>query len=173
MILIGDDEYKTEVTLPAFAKSELEPLGFEVQIIHADSQDKNNFPGMAEACRRPTWCSSASAAALPPKDQLDALRQHVAAANPSSASARPAMPGVCVMLSRMRLQRHKDEVCGRVRPGSVWRPLPNHYGAGRRRIAAPEGAVGHATVAVSMRRTRWPRFALQSQTPDPARRHRC
>src|SRR5262249_7553599 len=44
VMLIGDDEYKTEVTLPAFVKSDLASLGFDVTIVNADSQDKNNFP---------------------------------------------------------------------------------------------------------------------------------
>src|SRR5262245_57877618 len=41
-MLIGDDEYKTEVSLPAFVKSDLEPLGFDVTIVHSDLQDKNS-----------------------------------------------------------------------------------------------------------------------------------
>jgi nicotinamidase-related amidase len=82
VMLIGDDEYKTEVTLPAFAKSSLEPLGFEVTIIHADSQDKNNFPGMAEAIKKADVVFVSVRRRLPPKEQLDALREHFAAGKP-------------------------------------------------------------------------------------------
>ena len=49
LMVIGDDEYKTEVTLPAFAKAELEPRGFQVRVVHADANDKDQFPGLAEA----------------------------------------------------------------------------------------------------------------------------
>src|SRR4029450_8244017 len=79
VMLIGDDEYKTEVTLPAFVKSDLAPLGFDVTIIHADSQDKNNFPGMAEAVKNADLVLVSVRRRLPPKADLDALRQHVAA----------------------------------------------------------------------------------------------
>jgi type 1 glutamine amidotransferase len=82
VMLIGDDEYKTEVTLPAFTKSDLEPLGFEVTIIHADSQDKNRFPGMAKAIRQADVVLVSVRRRVPPKEDLDALRQHVAAGKP-------------------------------------------------------------------------------------------
>jgi nicotinamidase-related amidase len=82
VMLIGDDEYKTEVTLPAFAKSDLEPLGFDVQIIHSDSQDKNHFPGMAEAIRSADLVFVSVRRRMPPKADLDALRRHVAAGKP-------------------------------------------------------------------------------------------
>jgi nicotinamidase-related amidase len=52
LIVIGEDEYGTEQTLPAFARKELEPRGFQVQVVHADLADKNNFPGLAQAVAR-------------------------------------------------------------------------------------------------------------------------
>lgn len=82
VMLIGDDEYKTEVSLPAFVKSDLEPLGFDVTIVHADSQDKNNFPGMADAIKNADVVLVSVRRRLPPKDQLDALRTHFAAGKP-------------------------------------------------------------------------------------------
>jgi type 1 glutamine amidotransferase len=82
VMLIGDDEYKTEVSLPAFVKSDLEPLGFDVTIIHADSQNKNNFPGMAEAIKKADLVFVSVRRRLPPKEQLDALRAHLAAGKP-------------------------------------------------------------------------------------------
>jgi type 1 glutamine amidotransferase len=82
VMLIGDDEYKTEVSLPAFVKSDLEPLGFDVTIIHADSQDKHNFPGMAEAIKQADLVLVSVRRRMPPKAQLDALRAHFAAGKP-------------------------------------------------------------------------------------------
>src|SRR5262249_4728405 len=35
VFLIGEDEYKTEISLPAFARTDLEPAGLRVTIIHA------------------------------------------------------------------------------------------------------------------------------------------
>jgi len=82
VMLIGDDEYKTEVSLPAFVKSDLEPLGFDVTIINADSQDKNSFPGMAEAINKADVVLVSVRRRVPPKGQLDALRAHFAAGKP-------------------------------------------------------------------------------------------
>lgn len=79
VMVIGDDEYKTEVTLPEFAKSELEPLGFEVQVIHSDSKDKNNFPGLVEALDGADVLLVSVRRRTPPKEQLDAIRSHIAA----------------------------------------------------------------------------------------------
>jgi nicotinamidase-related amidase/type 1 glutamine amidotransferase len=81
-MLIGEDEYKTESSLPAFVEKELKPLGFEVTIVHADSTHKNNFPGMAEAIENADLVFVSVRRRLPPKEQLDALRAHVAAGKP-------------------------------------------------------------------------------------------
>ena len=82
VMIIGDDEYKTEVTLPQFAKTDLEPLGFKVTIIHSDEKDKNQFPGLVEAVKKADLVLVSVRRRLPPKEQLDALRQHVAAGKP-------------------------------------------------------------------------------------------
>jgi len=82
VMMIGDDEYKTEASLPAFAKSDLEPLGFQVTIIHSDPQDKNRFPGLVEALEKADVLLVSVRRRLPPKDQLDAIRAHVAAGKP-------------------------------------------------------------------------------------------
>jgi nicotinamidase-related amidase/type 1 glutamine amidotransferase len=82
LMLIGDDEYKTEVSLPAFIKTDLAPLGFDVQIIHSDPADKNRFPGMAEAIAKSDLVLVSVRRRLPPKADLDALRAHLAAGKP-------------------------------------------------------------------------------------------
>jgi nicotinamidase-related amidase/type 1 glutamine amidotransferase len=81
-ILIGDDEYETATTLPAFVQSDLQPLGFDVTIVHSDAQDKNNFPGMAEAIAKSDLVLVSVRRRLPPKEQLDALRAHISAGKP-------------------------------------------------------------------------------------------
>lgn len=82
LIVIGDDEYKTEVTLPAFAKQELEPRGFQVKIIHADSANPNDFPGLTDAVRAADLVLVSVRRRTPIKDQLEAIRTHVAAGKP-------------------------------------------------------------------------------------------
>ncbi len=79
VMVIGEDEYRTEMTLPAYAKSDLEPLGFDVTIIHSDSKDKNNFPGLVEALDGADVLLISVRRRTPPKEQLDAIRSHIAA----------------------------------------------------------------------------------------------
>ena len=45
VFLIGEDEYKTEKTLPAFAIKELEPLGVRCTMAIADPKAPHSFPG--------------------------------------------------------------------------------------------------------------------------------
>ncbi len=82
LMLIGDDEYKTEVSLPAFADEELKPLGFEVEIIHADASDKHRFPGMADAIGRADLVLVSVRRRLPPPADLAALKAHLEAGKP-------------------------------------------------------------------------------------------
>jgi type 1 glutamine amidotransferase len=53
-----------------------------VTIIHSDSADKHNFPGMAEAVKDADLVLVSVRRRLPPKEQLDALRAHIAAGKP-------------------------------------------------------------------------------------------
>ena len=47
VFLIGEDEYKTEATLPAFAVKELEPLGVRCTMAIADPKSPHDFPSTA------------------------------------------------------------------------------------------------------------------------------
>ena len=57
-------------------------LGFEVTIVHSDPADKNNFPGMVEAVKNADLVLVSVRRRMPPKEQLDALRAHIAAGKP-------------------------------------------------------------------------------------------
>ena len=82
VFMIGEDEYKTWETLPEFAKTELEPNGFRVSVIQADSRDKNNFPGLVEALRDADLLFISLRRRTPQKEQLDAVRAHLDAGKP-------------------------------------------------------------------------------------------
>jgi nicotinamidase-related amidase/type 1 glutamine amidotransferase len=82
LMLIGDDEYKTEVSLPALVKSDLAPLEFDTAIIHSDPADKHSFSGMAERIAESDLVLVSVRRRLPPKADLDALRAHIAAGKP-------------------------------------------------------------------------------------------
>ncbi len=82
LMVLGEDEYKTELTLPAFARQELEPRGFQVHLVHADPADKNNFPGLAQGVARSDLVLISIRRRTPPNEQLDAIRAHLAASKP-------------------------------------------------------------------------------------------
>lgn len=82
VFMIGEDEYLTWETLPAFAKSDVEPLGHRVTIIHADATDKNSFPGVIEALKDADLLFVSVRRRTPPKEQLDAVRAYLAAGKP-------------------------------------------------------------------------------------------
>lgn len=82
VFMIGEDEYLTWETLPAFAKSDVEPAGHRVTFIHADAADKNNFPGLVEALKDADLLLVSVRRRTPPKEQLDAVRAFLAAGRP-------------------------------------------------------------------------------------------
>jgi nicotinamidase-related amidase len=145
-MLIGDDEYKTEVSLPAFVKSDLEPLGFDVTIVHADSQDKNSFPGMADAIRKADVVLVSARRRLPPKADLDALREHIAAGKPV-VGIRTACHAWC-------LRTEKENLAAAAAGRGVWPEFDpevfgghytNHYGNNiKSAISSADGAKDHA-----------------------------
>ena len=131
VMLIGDDEYKTEVSLPAFVKSDLEPLGFDVTIIHSDSQDKNRFPGMAEAIKQADVVLVSVRRRTPPKADLDALREHVAAGKP--------LIGIRTACHAWCLRNEKEDQAAEAKGLAAWREFDpevfgghytGHHGAG-------------------------------------------
>ncbi len=82
VLMIGEDEYKTWDTLPAYAGSTLRPAGHRVTIIHASKENKNDFPGLVAALRDADLLLVSVRRRTPLKEQLDAVRAHVAAGKP-------------------------------------------------------------------------------------------
>ncbi len=82
VFLIGEDEYHTWETLPALAKAELEWRGFQPVIIQQDSTDKNRFPGLVDALQDADLLVVSVRRRALPKEQLDAVRAHLAAGRP-------------------------------------------------------------------------------------------
>ncbi|MBM4003169.1 MAG: nicotinamidase [Planctomycetes bacterium] len=82
VMMIGEDEYRTEITLPDFATKDLEPKGFQVTVVHSAADDKNTFPGLVEALERADLLFVSVRRRTPPRDQLEAVRKFVAAGKP-------------------------------------------------------------------------------------------
>lgn len=82
VFLIGEDEYKTWETLPAFAKNQLGWRGVGVSIIQQDAQGKHRFPGLIEALRDADLLLLSARRRALPKEQLEAVRAHLEAGKP-------------------------------------------------------------------------------------------
>ncbi|MBL9090028.1 MAG: ThuA domain-containing protein [Planctomycetaceae bacterium] len=79
--LIGEDEYKTEVTLPAFIERELKPLGIKSTVILADPKNLNHFPGIEKIADADLLFVSVRRRPLP-KTELDQIRDYLNTGKP-------------------------------------------------------------------------------------------
>jgi type 1 glutamine amidotransferase len=79
--LIGEDEYKTEITLPEFAKKELESRGVRCTFIHADAKEKNSFPGI-EKLKDADLVVLSVRRRVPPPEQLAVIREYLESGKP-------------------------------------------------------------------------------------------
>lgn len=82
VFMIGEDEYHTWETLPDFATKDLKSAGYYTTIINADAADKNNFPGLVAALKDADLLFISVRRRTPLKEQLDAVRAHLAAGKP-------------------------------------------------------------------------------------------
>ncbi|MEI6713418.1 MAG: ThuA domain-containing protein [Verrucomicrobiota bacterium] len=79
--LVGEPEYHTELTLPAFAKAELEPLGIQSTFsIHTD-ETTDEFPNLDSLPSSDLLLISTRRRHLPP-EQLELIRTYIAAGKP-------------------------------------------------------------------------------------------
>ena len=76
--LIGESEYDTRVTLPAFAKAELEPRGIHCSFSILPDDATAEFPGL-DALKDADLIFVSVRRHAPPKAQMEAIRAHVAA----------------------------------------------------------------------------------------------
>lgn len=82
VFLIGEDEYKTWVTLPQFAREELGWRGLRVSIVQQSEADIHRFPGLIDAMRDADLLVVSVRRRALPKDQLDAVHAHLDAGKP-------------------------------------------------------------------------------------------
>ena len=76
VFVIGEQEYDTRQTLPAFAEEELEPRGFRCTFVYADSSASNSFPGL-EAVQDADLLFLSVRRRTPPKKQLTLIRRYL------------------------------------------------------------------------------------------------
>ena len=82
VFMIGEDEYKTWETLPAFAKSELAPPSYRVTIVEAAPNEKNDFPGLTAALRDADLLVVSVRRRTPRPEQLAAIKAHLQTGKP-------------------------------------------------------------------------------------------
>lgn len=142
VLMIGEDEYKTWETLPAFAAADLKAAGHRVTIIHADKGEKNNFPGLVAALRDADLLLVSVRRRTPFKEQLDAVRAHLAAGKPlvgirTASHAFSPLPKETVTDPKLGLWKEFDtEVLGGHYTG--------HYGRDPANVSVAPGVTGHA-----------------------------
>lgn len=81
VFLIGEDEYKTEKTLPAFAASELEPLGVRCTFVIADPKEPHDFRGI-EAINDADLLILSVRRRAPTTGQMAIIRKYIEAGKP-------------------------------------------------------------------------------------------
>jgi nicotinamidase-related amidase/type 1 glutamine amidotransferase len=81
VFLIGDDEYKTETTLPAFANQELEPLGIRCTFVVADPKTPHDFGGV-EALDDADLLVLSVRRRAPRSAEMATIRKYLAAGKP-------------------------------------------------------------------------------------------
>ena len=81
VFLIGEDEYKTEVTLPAFAAKELEPLGVRCTFVIADPKSPHDFRG-ARALEDADLLVLSVRRRAPRAEEMAMIRKYIEAGKP-------------------------------------------------------------------------------------------
>jgi type 1 glutamine amidotransferase len=79
--LIGEPEYDTKTTVPAFAKAELEPRGVQSTFSILPSEESNEFPNF-EALKDADLLFISVRRHTPLQAQMDAIRAYVASGKP-------------------------------------------------------------------------------------------
>lgn len=115
-LVIGEDEYKTWETVPAFVKRELDPLGIQSTIIHADPKNVNHFPGIEKIADADVLFVSVRRRPIP-KAELDAVRNYLKAGKPlvairTTSHAFAARAGVKVADGLDQWPAFDEEVLG-------------------------------------------------------------
>ncbi len=82
LYLIGEAEYGTHQTLPAFHEKHLKPAGVGAAFVHADKNDPNRFPGLEAALKGADVLFVSVRRRTPPTKQLEAIKAFIDAGKP-------------------------------------------------------------------------------------------
>lgn len=82
MTVEDPNNYEAPRTMREFAEKELRPLGHRVTIIEGDKPQPHHFEGLVEALKEADLLVLFSRRRFPPKEQMAAIRAHLAAGRP-------------------------------------------------------------------------------------------
>jgi nicotinamidase-related amidase/type 1 glutamine amidotransferase len=137
LFLIGDEEYKTGQTVPAWARAELAWRGVRCRFVTEDSKRPGEFPGLETLPAADALFVSVKRRSLSPT-QLDLIQRHVAAGKPvlGIRTASHAFGAQKVEPGRVAWDTFDRDVFGG--------HYQNHYGKGAATVAVPNpAALGH------------------------------
>jgi type 1 glutamine amidotransferase len=82
MTVEDPNNYESPRTMREFVEKELRPLGHRVTIIEGDKPQMHHFAGLVEALKEADLLVLFSRRRFPPKEQMAAIRAHLAAGKP-------------------------------------------------------------------------------------------
>jgi len=82
MTVEDPNNYESPRTMREFAEKDLRPLGHHVTIIDGDKPQMHHFAGLVEALKDADLLVLFSRRRFPPKEQMAAIREHLAAGKP-------------------------------------------------------------------------------------------
>jgi type 1 glutamine amidotransferase len=129
MVVEDPNNYAAPRTMRDFAEKQLRPLGHHVTIIDGDKPQPHHFAGLVEALRDADLLVLFSRRRFPPKDQMAAIRAHLAAGKPllgirTANHAFIPKPNEVVDPSLVPWPEFTDEVLGAPNTGYETKGLP-------------------------------------------------
>lgn len=129
MVVEDPNNYEAPRTMRDFAEKQLRPLGHHVTIIDGDKPQPHHFAGLVEALKDADLLVLFSRRRFPPKDQMDAIRAHLAAGKPllgirTANHAFIPKPKEVVDPSLVSWAEFTDEVLGAPNTGYETKGLP-------------------------------------------------
>lgn len=129
MVVEDPNNYEAPRTMRDFAEKQLRPLGHHVTIIEGDKPQPHHFAGLVEALKDADLLVLFSRRRFPPKDQMAAIRAHLAAGKPllgirTANHAFIPKPKEVVDPSLVPWPEFTDEVLGAPNTGYETKGLP-------------------------------------------------
>jgi type 1 glutamine amidotransferase len=145
VFLIGENEYRTKETLPAFARAELAPRLIRSTIIHANPDDPNDFPGIQALAHADLLVVSVRRRALN-DEQLGVVQEYLASGKPviGIRTASHAFDSKNPPAGRQRWGAFDTEILGHKYQGHHGNKLPK---APPTRVTVQPEAAGHPILA--------------------------